>query len=102
MGAWQISYDNDFIKDDFLISFDSTLSLQQNIKEWEAVHGRMSMCSVVYERISAAGSTLPLPPPPPSQSASAAARSAHMLTAFEIGSDILHTTLSIQEELQLE
>jgi nicotinic acid mononucleotide adenylyltransferase len=74
--------DND---DDFIISYDSTVSLHQNIKEWQAVYGRMHMCTVVYER--KVQSAIP----------SADARSSHMLTTFEIAADILNMTLSIQD-----
>jgi hypothetical protein len=83
MGEWQMRYDDD--NDDLVISFDSSLSVQQNIKEWQAVHGRMHLCKVIYERIV------------PSSIPRAAARSADLLTALKIGADVLHTTLCNQD-----
>jgi hypothetical protein len=83
MGEWQLSYDDD--NDEFTMYFDSKLSLHQNIKEWQAVHGRLHISRAVYERIS------------PANIQTVTARSSHMLTAFEIATDILNMTLSIQD-----
>jgi hypothetical protein len=107
MGAWQMRHvlnedENDNGND---ISFDSKLTLTQNITEWQTKHGRMHICRAVYERtyttLANTSSDLEMVKINSSGNeragASATATSANMLNSYEIVSDILLDTLRIQD-----
>jgi hypothetical protein len=73
------------------LSFDSSLSLHQNITNWQITHGRMHICQVVYERNDKTSKLLS------SSEKESSACSANILNAIEMGADILRTTVGVQE-----
>jgi hypothetical protein len=119
-GTWQMRHmireDEDDPDEDF--SYDSKLTLNQNIKQMQSDHGRMHVCRVVYERMSA-----PPHPRAPAYSSSISTTAAtglkesmtvekgsqidmsiekfststHLRYSLELNSDILQTTLSMQD-----
>jgi hypothetical protein len=107
MGAWQMRSCHREDEDDAerYFSFDSTLTLNQNIMQWQTEHGRLHTCRVIYERITTPPSSttqvdsskFKSKTSGENQQSATSAASVHMLNSFAMGADTLHTTLGIHD-----